>query len=255
MSCQLLPGLLSCCGDSGDCGASPAGLAGCLCSKLWPHSCHWCQCQGLTPDGFCRWGWARPPGPAFQDRPKASTLWLQGPRLLLRVLGQLHGAQKRLRPRPPSHHWPCALKSPLYYTLSLCSSVLNGGGSVLPNRWLGGCFGLHLQCSQVPECVSVLVSERAPMGGWSPHPPTQDFPRPQIPGLASSRPFSVSKCIFQTGPSPRTATVANCWVTSTAPAPTFCTESEFPFVAPTEGELSSSRAGLPQLVRASICVC
>ena len=34
---------------------------------------HWCWRQGLTPDGLCRWGWARPPGPAFQDRPRAST--------------------------------------------------------------------------------------------------------------------------------------------------------------------------------------
>lgn len=46
-------------------------LLGSLCSKLWLYSCHWCQCQGPTPDGLCRWGWVQSPGPAFQDQLKA----------------------------------------------------------------------------------------------------------------------------------------------------------------------------------------
>lgn len=135
VSCLLLPGLLlRSCGDSGDCRASPAGLAGSLCSKPWPHSCHWCQCQGPTPDGLCRWGWARPPGPAFQDQPQASTgwMWLQGLRPLMRVSEQLHRVQKWPRLCPLYHHWLCALKSSLCFTCGVCSSVLIDGASVSP---------------------------------------------------------------------------------------------------------------------------
>lgn len=37
-------------------------------------------------------------------------------------------------------------------------------------------------------------------------------------GLARSKPFSVSKFIFQTGPSPHRTPVSKCWVTSLSPA-------------------------------------
>ena len=127
MSCQLLLGPSRWCGDGSDCRASPAGLTGSLCSKLWPHSCHWCQCQGLTPDGLCRWGWARPPGPAFQDRLKASTFVdvAARPVLLFQALLPLPSAScgaSSGRASPWLHgvrKWP-SLCHPLYQPLAMC---------------------------------------------------------------------------------------------------------------------------------------
>lgn len=219
------PGLMQCpassfpgpsrwCGAGSDCRASPAGLTGSLCSKLWPHPCHWCQCQGLTPDGLCRWGWARPAGPAFQDPLKASTFVdvAARPILLFQPLLPLPSASCGASSGRASpwlrgvRKWP-SLCHPRYQPLATClrsslhllvwSSVADGGRSGAPQRvmvWV------------LPACSPA----RPPGCTICELPPELDHPPPRLElaevpdplGLARSEPFSTSKFVFHTGSSP-----------------------------------------------------
>lgn len=125
--------------------------------------------------------------------------------------------------------------------LNLWSLVLNGEGMVLPTRWFGGASPPTSRFLIVSLCLCGCPSQPPRAGG---HPSLLELHEVPDPlGLARSKPFSVSKFIFQTGPSPHRTAVSEWWVTSTSPALALFTESQRAAGPPTEGELSSARQG------------
>lgn len=210
LGCTSLSGLMPCpasflgpscwCGDSSGCRASPAGLADSLCSKLWPHSCRKCQGQGLAPDGLCRWGWAWPPGPAFQDRLRPSmlvdALLLLRPPWPLSIIRGQPGEQGQLcqclsvaawgpeaaDPLPPA--LPATVCVPLGTLETSKTFSSKWGGNSAPQQVIVGVLRPHLQSSQALDCTVCVCVIMSPTGGRvspSPRRTCQD-PKPSWAG-------------------------------------------------------------------------